>query len=366
MKFDDVKKMALERSDTIFAAGGVFEKSFCPSQSSFISDFTMFSDYDNTMGDISLRQHYLAYSKLPLSIDNIMVTSGATAALWAAIRMSTQGERKEVIVLTPCWGTYSDIITNSGATAITVSACAANGWHHSIDCIENHISSRTAAILFANPSNPTGIIESIDWLGSLIQLAKVHGVLLIADETYYDLAYDTTSTSSITLCKEWYDVGVCIRSMSKYFLAPGLRVGFLLSSPQMIIKMHSVLLGTYLAPSTISQKHADVILNQNQSYRDHIYTCHARLHKLLNSISTNGNQAIPDAAFFVFMQIKGKSGIPVDAITLFTDTGILGRPGSSFGDSFSSYIRFNLAIDAVKFDEMCKRLERYTKPRTYA
>ena len=50
------------------------------------------------MGSISLRKNYLSYSKLPLDIDSIIVTSGATAALWAAIRMSTQREKKEVII----------------------------------------------------------------------------------------------------------------------------------------------------------------------------------------------------------------------------------------------------------------------------
>jgi len=297
-----------------------------------------------------------------LDIDSIIVTSGATAALWAAIRMSTQREKKEVIILSPCWGTYSNIIANAGAITVTIDTCVNNGWHHSIDCIEKRISANTAAILFANPANPTGIIESDEWLTTLIQLAKMHNVLLIADETYYDLAYETQSQSSITHCEGWYDVGVCIRSMSKFFLAPGIRIGFLLSNPKTISKMHTILLGTYLAPSAIGQQQADMIILHNKHYRDHIQICRTRLHRLANSIHTKYNQILPDAAFFAFMRITNKSEIPVDAITLFNETGILGRPGNSFGNNFASFIRFNLAISADKFDEMCRRLEYYTNP----
>ena len=98
--------------------------------------------------------------------------------------MSFCGEGDEVIIPTPCWVSYSEIVKLVGATPVYVPCAPEENFDLNLTGIRSAISSRTKAILINTPNNPTGAVYSEQTLRALGELAVEHGFTIISDEIY--------------------------------------------------------------------------------------------------------------------------------------------------------------------------------------
>lgn len=209
-------------------------------------------------------------------------------------------------------------------------------------------------LLISSPSNPLGIVISESVMQELVCFSQKYSVALIVDETYIGLEING-DRSFLDIVKSKENL-VIIRSMSKLFRAPGIRVGFVISNDQLIKRLHNVARNMYLVPSTLSQ-HVAIDLIDRGTKDWHLKGNLNNLEKLLEFSYKNTDLFIvkPDISFFCSFQIKKKNGSIFSCKEIHKITGLILRDTSDFG--LNDYYRMNLCIPELEMDNVILRLQ---------
>jgi N-succinyldiaminopimelate aminotransferase len=123
---------------------------------------------------------------------NITVTSGATEALWTTFQ-AILNDGDEVIVIEPSYDSYAPCITFAGGNYIP---CKLVNDTYELDgrLLQSLVTTKTKAILFTNPHNPTGKVFSKEELSWIVTTARSHNLYIVCDEVYEHLTYDCNHT----------------------------------------------------------------------------------------------------------------------------------------------------------------------------
>ncbi len=126
---------------------------------------------------------------MPLSADRVVLTSGTSEGIELALTaLAEAGD--EVLVPVPTYPLYTAVLAKIGARAVFYRTDAARGWLPDLDHIRSLITPATRALVAIDPNNPTGAVYPPDVRRALVDLAEEHGIPLLADEVYADLAFD--------------------------------------------------------------------------------------------------------------------------------------------------------------------------------
>ena len=156
----------------------------------------------------------------------IIVSAGAKQSLFNAIHAIVD-EGDEVIIPTPAWGSYNEIVKMAGGRPVTVPGAAENNFVPSISDIEKAISPRTKAILYSSPCNPTGAMLDEQTIRSIADLAVKHDFWIITDDIYRTLIYgDARFFQPATISPAVRAHTVIVDGVSKSFAMTGWRIGF--------------------------------------------------------------------------------------------------------------------------------------------
>ena len=172
--------------------------------------------------------HYLRHQGLHLSADQICITSGATEALAAAI-LATVQEGDEVIIFTPAYDSYAPMIRRAGGVPVEV-ALRPPLWRIEREAMNLALSSRTRAILFNNPHNPTGRLFGADELESIASLAREQDLVVISDEVWEHVLLDLAEFTSMASLPGMAERTVKIGSAGKIFSLTGWKVGWMVAA----------------------------------------------------------------------------------------------------------------------------------------
>ncbi|MCI2428180.1 aminotransferase class I/II-fold pyridoxal phosphate-dependent enzyme, partial [Candidatus Acetothermia bacterium] len=138
---------------------------------------------------------YYAEHDIKLAEDEIIVTIGGSEAFVFAMK-AVMDPGDEVIIPEPFYPNYRGYARLVDVTVVPIMTYAEDGFHlPPLVEIEQKITSRTKAILFSNPANPTGAVYSEEELAHLVYLAKKYDLFLISDEAYREFVYDGTHMS---------------------------------------------------------------------------------------------------------------------------------------------------------------------------
>ncbi len=162
---------------------------------------------------------------IPTSPEEIIVTFGASeAADLVCTAMLNPGD--EVLCPSPGYPLYNAIIAKLNAREKQYTLDPNNNWHPDPDEIESKITPGTKILVIINPNNPTGELYPPRLLRQLVEIARRHRLLIITDEVYHKLVYDEVHTPLASMAED--DVAVItIDSLSKNYMAPGWRIGWL-------------------------------------------------------------------------------------------------------------------------------------------
>ena len=188
----------------------------------------------------------------------ICVTTGAKQALYEAV-LTLVGEGDEVIVPTPCWVSYEDMIKLAGGVPVTVPTIekGEKRFHLDLERIEKAITSRTTAIMINTPNNPTGVVYTKEELEGLAQLCIRHDIWIISDEVYEKLIYeDAVHVSLASISKEAWNRTVTINGCSKTYAMTGWRLGYAAAPAAFMKKMRGMQGHITSGVNAISQKAA--------------------------------------------------------------------------------------------------------------
>ena len=221
-----------------------------------------FTRYTPTPGIPDLIQAIIEKLKkdnnLEYAPNEICVTTGAKQALYEAV-LTLVGEGDEVIVPTPCWVSYEDMIKLAGGVPVTVPTIekGEKRFHLDLERIEKAITSRTTAIMINTPNNPTGVVYTKEVLEGLAQLCIRHDIWIISDEVYEKLIYeDAVHVSLASISKEAWNRTVTINGCSKTYAMTGWRLGYAAAPAAFMKKMRGMQGHITSGVNAISQKAA--------------------------------------------------------------------------------------------------------------
>jgi len=161
---------------------------------------------------------------LPTVADRVLLTSGTSEGIELTLgALANEGD--EVLVPTPTYPLYTAVLAKIGARAVYYRTDPTRGWLPDLDHIRRLVSPATKALVVIDPNNPTGAVYPRDVRLALLEISDRHAVPILADEVYGDLAYDGSVAPIGSLNPD--ALIVSFSSMSKAYLAPGWRAGWL-------------------------------------------------------------------------------------------------------------------------------------------
>ena len=187
--------------------------------------------------------------------DQICVTVGAKQAVYNAV-LALCNEGDEVIIPTPCWVSYVEMVKLAGGVPVLVPT--GEGHHLDLPKIAGACSGKTKLIILNSPNNPTGAVYTGEELASLARLALEHNFYVISDEVYEKLLYGEARHISIaSLSPEIADKTVTVNGFSKAYSMTGWRLGYA-AGPKEIIRAMISLQGHETANATAFVQYAAV------------------------------------------------------------------------------------------------------------
>lgn len=262
-------------------------------------------------GRKAVMQHYQARGILGVDIEDIYLGNGASELIVMAMQaMLNNGD--EVLIPSPDYPLWTAAVTLSGGNAVHYKCDETQNWEPSIDDIKSKISENTKAIVVINPNNPTGAVYSKTLLSQIVDLAREHNLILLADEIYDKILYDDAvhfpmagmSNDVITLT---------FNGLSKSYRAAGYRSGWLMiSGPKHLasdfIDGLDMLASMRLCANVPAQYAVQTALGGYQSINDLIipggrfYEQRNLAYELLNKIP--GVQCTkPEGALYMFVKL---------------------------------------------------------------
>jgi alanine-synthesizing transaminase len=159
-----------------------------------------------------------------VSPDRVLITSGTSEGIELALT-GIVDEGEDVLVPSPTYPLYTAVLAKIGATPVYYRTDPSNQWLPDLDHIARAITPKTRALVVIDPNNPTGAIYPEAMRRSLIDIAERHGLVILADEVYGDLAYDGPVDPMARLAPD--AAIISYSSLSKAYLAPGWRAGWM-------------------------------------------------------------------------------------------------------------------------------------------
>lgn len=293
----------------------------------------------------------------------VNVSPGGKPVIYNAFA-ATLNAGDEVVIPTPYWVSYPEMVALCGATPVFAEASVEQGFKLKPDALEAALSERTRWVVLNSPSNPTGAAYSRSDLEALADvLRRYPDVLILTDDMYEHLVYDDFEFVTIAqVAPDLYDRTLTMNGVSKAYAMTGWRIGYAAGPEALIKAMGKVMSQTTSNPCSISQWAAVAALNGSHDFlapRNAKFK--ARRDVVMNAIGTSpGLKApIPEGAFYVFADCAGLIGkTSGDGKVLETDLDVCDAliaeariavvPGTAFGAAPGFRISYATSDDLVK------------------
>ncbi|MBZ0179498.1 MAG: aminotransferase class I/II-fold pyridoxal phosphate-dependent enzyme [Melioribacteraceae bacterium] len=272
------------------------------------------------------------------NIQDIFVTTGASEAIELSLSaLVNQGEN--VLTPTPGYPLYTAVASKLQAIENPYYLNEANGWQPDIDDIKSKINDKTKAIIVINPNNPTGSNSRKETLLQIIDLAKEHNLVILADEIYDKLLFDGQEHISLASLDSETPM-ITFGGLSKNYMVPGFRIGWGIvsgnrSTQSDFIEAINKMLRARLSANHPEQYGIPAALDGDQS---HLVEANKKLTRrrdmtveMLNSV--HGISCVkPEGAFYAFPKLELKNQTDNHFVAeLIKETGVVVVPGTGFG-----------------------------------
>ena len=297
----------------------------------------------------------------------IIVGCGAKHVLYNIFQaICNQGD--EVVILSPYWVSYPEMIKLSGAVPVVVETRQANGFKPQPEAVRNAITSKTKGLIINSPNNPTGAVYPEDILRKIASIVVEKDIIIISDEVYEKMLYGGDKHISIaSFSEEIKKRTIVVNALSKTYAMTGWRIGYAAGPMEIISVMGKIQSHSTSNPTSISQMAAlNAIIGKQDASRKMMKEFARRRDyvvercKKLNSISFFA----PQGAFYVFINISSTFGKKSDinssldfAESLLNEAHVAVVPGSAFGAD--RYIRVTFAASLKEIAKGFDRIEKF-------
>ena len=332
--------------------------------------------YTSVNGILQLREAICKKFKddngLEYNPSQIVVSTGAKQSL-ANTFLAILNPGDEVIVSTPYWVSYPELIKLADGKPVFVEGDEKSNYKFTKENLEKAVTAKTKAIVLNTPNNPTGTIYNKEELEVIADFAKKYDIIIISDEMYEKLIYDNENHISIaSLSKDAYERTIVINGLSKSYAMTGWRIGYCAASEKIAKLMISIQSHVTSNVCSITQYAALEALNGPQDeITKMINEFEKRRNYMINRIESIDNLSIvkPKGAFYIMINIENCLGKEINGkilndsmefcASLLENEKLAVIPGKAFG--LNNYIRVSYATSMEAIKEGLNRIESFIK-----
>ncbi len=332
--------------------------------------------YTPAAGTVALRQAICDKLKrdngLSYTPSDIIVSNGAKHSLYT-IFQTIIDPGDEVLIPTPCWVSYPEMVRMAGGVPVFIPSDESNGFVPTHKDIASRVTRRTKAIIITSPSNPNGSVWSVDDLLFVANLAVTHPFFVVSDEIYEKLLYDGRKHVSIAqLGEQIKNQTFVVNGMSKAYAMTGWRIGYV-AGPRIEIKAMGAFQSQATSnPNAMAQYASIAALESDQScVQEMVAEFEKRRDLMVERINAMPGLSClkPQGAFYIMLNIKeimGRSyngrrieGSMDFAELLLAEKQVALVPGVAF--EAEGYCRLSYATSVEQITKGLDRIEDFVK-----
>ena len=322
-----------------------------------------FTKYTNADGFPLLKEaivgKLLRDNEAQYSADQIAVGSGAKVVILAAV-LSIVNPGDEVVIPTPYWVSYPDLVELAGGKPVFAACEESTGFTLTPDTLASVMTSRTRAIIFNSPNNPSGAVYTKEQIRALVPVLKRHpDVWVVTDELYEHIVFDGRKTATfVQAVPEFSDRIITINGFSKGYVMTGWRLAFA-AGPRSVIKSIGDLLSSMTgSANSIAQAAAIEAIKGDQAFMErNRKTFQERRDLVVRRVNTipGLSCAAPAGTFYVYVNCGGWLGrtsrggrdlkSDIDVVeAILNEADVATVPGQVFGAS--PFFRISISLEA--------------------
>ncbi len=313
----------------------------------------------NEISEFYFRKYGIKYNPK----NEILVTVGGSEGIDMAIRtIISPGD--EVLVVEPSFVCYKPIIEVCGGIVKTIVTEESDNFKLTPNALKNAITSKTKALIFPFPNNPTGAIMNKKELEEISKIIIEEDLFVISDEIYSELTYSQEGHTSIASIKGMQERCVVINGFSKTYSMTGWRLGYAMGPSQVIEQMTKLHQFAIMSAPTNSQYAAiDALKNGDKDIEKMRDDYDMRRKFTVDGFRKIGLDCFePQGAFYVFPCIKS-TGLSSEefAEKLIKSKRVAVVPGNAFGDCGEGYIRVSYCYSIDNIREAIARIGEFVE-----
>ena len=299
-----------------------------------------------------------------VSVDpaTVMVSPGAKVMIFAIIH-SLIDPGDEVIYAAPVYPAYEAAVLMAGAKPVQVVLDESREFRFSLDEMARRITPRTKMIVINTPQNPTGGVLTLDDLKGVANLSREHDLLILSDEIYSEIYYDTPTAGMLDV-PDIRDRLLLVNGFSKTYAMTGWRVGYSVVPTDLVPTVNLFMNNSVSSTSTFcqlaaieafSEETAPIVANMVQEFR-------RRRDVFVDGLnSIPGIRCLkPHGAFYLFPNVAGFGRTSKEiADRLLEEAGVAALPGTAFGSQGEGYLRFSFANSLANIEIALERIRGF-------
>lgn len=307
---------------------------------------------------------YARRQGLALSREQVIVTSGATEALAAAI-LAFVAPGDEVILFQPAYDSYAPMVRRAGGIPVSV-ALSPPDWRYDAEQLAAAITPRTRVLILNDPLNPAGTVASEAELAMIADACVRHDLVAICDEVWEDVRFDGVPHRSLMSFRGMAERAVKIGSAGKIFGLTGWKTGWLCAAPEMATALgraHQFL--TFTTPPALQWAVAEGLDRPDAWFAEQREGWAASRGRLDDALAAAGFTVLPNAATWFLCIDLAASGIALSdrefSERAVREAGVASIPVSALfeGDGPRHILRLCFAKDGAILDEAVRRLAAF-------
>lgn len=315
----------------------------------------------------------------------IIITAGSIEAISASL-LALLNPGDEVLIPDPTYTSYQEAIKVAKGVPVRFSLNENANWSFDIEKVKSKITSKTKAILFCNPNNPTGTIFDRNQIMNILEISQYNNLFVLADEVYRDFIYDNQEFFSIGKFSEFRDRIIYIFSFSKTYSMTGWRVAYLAADKKIARKILAVHDALVTCAPVISQWGALAAIEMADSevgyFKKEFIKRREIILSYFNKMEEWFDCQSPGAAYFVFPEFSEKLIERIEeknrkgeykmlnnknknsnswnlALELLYKAKLAAVPGLAFGENGENHLRFCFGRSLTDIKKGMQRLLDY-------
>jgi aspartate aminotransferase len=307
--------------------------------------------YTQTNGVPTLRK--LIAQERSVKEENVIITPGARFAVFSAM-VSNLSIGDELIISEPAWPAYRDCANFIGVKVKAIRTNVEQKWDLDLNQLEQLITLNTKMIVLNSPNNPTGKIIREREIDDILILARKNNIFVLSDEVYSMYSYIPYKS----ILDFGYDKSIMVSSFSKSHAMTGFRVGYAISSKDIIDRISKIQAIAITSVAEPMQYAAIAAMNSNVT--KNMTLIKKRLDFIKSELENLPCQFVnPDGGMYYFVRFNNSVDVNKIIFKLLNE-GVAVAPGIGFGETYFDFIRISACQPTKLLNDGLKILKKVT------